>query len=29
MINLSSEYGGITNVPAYLVEMEPVLRVGG
>ena len=23
------EYGGITNVPAYLVEMKPVLRVEG
>jgi len=29
MIYLSSEYGGITNVPAYLVEMKPVLRVEG
>ena len=23
------EYGGITNVPAYLVEMKPVLRIEG
>ena len=26
---LIEEYGGITNVPAYLVEMKPVLRVEG
>ena len=25
---LIEEYGGITNVPAYLVEMKPALRVG-
>ena len=29
MIAIIEEYGGITNVPAYLVEMKPVLMVEG